>query len=100
MCPTDPPFAYASNKHGLQVAAIINVISQVGALVGVTIAGTIFINKIHQGVPKYAPDLSPDLTEVVIQTVSAIAKVPKESQAGVLRAYREALGMGSLAAYQ
>lgn len=71
----------------------MNVISQFGSLLGVAIAGTIFVNKVHQGIPKYAPDLDPALTEMVIQTVSAIAKVPDANRAGVLQAYQEALGV-------
>lgn len=67
-------------------------ISQLGALAGVAIAGTIFINKIHSGIPKYAPQLTPTMVEMVVQSVAAIKELPEESRPGVLRAYREALG--------
>jgi len=75
-----------------QVTSIVLATQLVGSVLAVAVSGTIFSNVLRSGLAKYAPLLSEDMVKQVVESVTAIPKVPPDEMSGVLEAYSRSLG--------
>lgn len=62
----------------------------------ISIAGTVFANKLRSNLAVYAPDLDPVIATAVRQTLSVLDKLDADTRARVVLAYVHALGMSSI----
>lgn len=63
-----------------------------GGLIGISIGGTVFGNRLAVAVAKYAPDLPAGTASSVRQSVEVIKTLQGADKQAVIRAYSEALG--------
>ncbi|KAG8880192.1 hypothetical protein FRB99_004827 [Tulasnella sp. 403] len=75
-----------------QAGALVNALQLFGGMVGVSIAGTIFTNKLRHGIQRYAPGLPQEIMKDVVESVNALDEVPSDKLQGVLFAYSTSLG--------
>jgi len=75
-----------------QSTSLVNFTQLTGGIIGIAIAGTIFGNRLSTSIAKYAPDLPQATIVAVKQSVSVIYTLEGADQAGVIKAYSEALG--------
>jgi len=93
LCLIVPQAEYKHTPKSIpQASAMMMWLQLIGGTIGVSIAGTIFTNKLESGVKQFAPGLSANLTRAVAQSVDSIHLVPKDLIDGVIRAYSDALG--------
>ncbi|KDQ20414.1 hypothetical protein BOTBODRAFT_183202 [Botryobasidium botryosum FD-172 SS1] len=71
-----------------QASALVTFSSFIGGILGVSIAGTIFQNKLASGLLQFAPEAPYALLR---HSIEAIATLPANQKAGAIHAYVEAL---------
>jgi MFS family permease len=75
-----------------QATSLVNFTQLTGGIIGISIAGTIFGNRLTSAINKYAPDLPASTAEAVRNSVAVIYTLEGEQKANVIRAYSESLG--------
>ncbi|KAG8874894.1 hypothetical protein FRB97_005554 [Tulasnella sp. 331] len=75
-----------------QSTSLVNFTQLTGGIIGISVAGTIFGNRLGVSLGKYAPDLPAATVQAIKSSVTAIATLSGDDKANVIRAYSEALG--------
>ncbi|KAG9010748.1 hypothetical protein FRB94_010026 [Tulasnella sp. JGI-2019a] len=75
-----------------QSTSLVNFTQLSGGIIGISVAGTIFGNRLGVSLAKFAPELSEEVVLMVKSSVSTIATLSGDDKANVIRAYSDALG--------
>ncbi|KAF8597474.1 MFS general substrate transporter [Ceratobasidium sp. AG-I] len=74
-----------------QGTSLVTFTQLIGGIIGIAISGSVLANQLTKYLILYAPDLSPELSISVRQSVSAILTLPPDQKEFVIRAYSKAL---------
>ncbi|KAG8863135.1 hypothetical protein FRB96_009317 [Tulasnella sp. 330] len=75
-----------------QSTSLVNFTQYSGGIIGVSVAGTIFNNRLGVSLMKFAPDLPATTVLMIKSSVATISTLSGDEKANVIRAYSEALG--------
>ncbi|KAG9038717.1 hypothetical protein FRB95_000307 [Tulasnella sp. JGI-2019a] len=75
-----------------QSSSLVNFSKWTGGALGLAAGGGIFGNRLSSSITAFAPDLPPETSEAVKQSVIAIHSLTGQDKVNVLRAYSNALG--------
>ncbi|EIW76480.1 MFS general substrate transporter [Coniophora puteana RWD-64-598 SS2] len=74
-----------------RAAGMSSLVENLGAIVGLAIAGSVFLNQLKVNLHQYAPSLPPSVAVSVQQSISNIFTLPANEQAAVVQAYVKTL---------